>query len=61
VKADLSPITSQQFGAPARRPGYSVLARPAYDALGLPPLRPWREALAAYLEERERKRAGQSR
>jgi dTDP-4-dehydrorhamnose reductase len=55
VRADLTPITSREFGAAARRPGYSVLAPAAYAAAGLPPLRPWREALAAYLEERKRK------
>jgi dTDP-4-dehydrorhamnose reductase len=55
VKADLVPITSAAYGAPARRPGYSVLAPAAYEALGLPPLRPWPEALAAYLEERRRR------
>ena len=55
VKADLSAITSKEFGAPARRPGYSVLAGAQYAALGLPPMRHWREALAAYLEERRRK------
>jgi dTDP-4-dehydrorhamnose reductase len=52
VPADLSPISSREYGAAARRPGYSVLGKGAYEALGLPPLRPWREALAAYLEER---------
>jgi dTDP-4-dehydrorhamnose reductase len=46
VKADLSPVTSKEFGAAAQRPGYSVLAS------RLPPLRPWRDALAAYLSER---------
>jgi dTDP-4-dehydrorhamnose reductase len=54
VKADLTPITSQEYGAKARRPPYSVLAGTAYRALDLPPLRPWTEALAAYLEERRR-------
>lgn len=55
VKADLSPITSREFGAAARRPAYSVLSSSAYQSLGLSPLRPWREALAAYLDERGRK------
>lgn len=50
VTADLTPITSDQFNAPARRPGYSVLAS---DKMA--PLRPWREALAAYLAERGKK------
>jgi dTDP-4-dehydrorhamnose reductase len=49
VKADVSPITSQEFGSKARRPGYSVLAA------NVPPLRPWREALAAYLQSRKAK------
>jgi dTDP-4-dehydrorhamnose reductase len=55
VQADVLPITTQEYGAPARRPGYSVLAMEAYQALGLPPLRPWKEALRAYLEERRQK------
>jgi dTDP-4-dehydrorhamnose reductase len=58
VRADLAPITSREYGAPARRPAYSVLAPAALVALELPPLRPWQEALAAYLEERSRKLRG---
>lgn len=53
VQADLSPINSREYGAPARRPGYSVLGTAAYQALPRPPLRPWRQALAAYLHERQ--------
>ena len=53
VRADVTPITSAEFGAVARRPAYSVLGMGAYEALGLPAPRPWREALAAYLRERE--------
>jgi dTDP-4-dehydrorhamnose reductase len=55
VTADLTPITSAEYDAAARRPGYSVLANTAYAAAGLPSLRPWREALAAYLAERNRR------
>jgi dTDP-4-dehydrorhamnose reductase len=55
VPANLSAITSREYGAPARRPAYSVLAVPAFEALGLPLLRPWRAALAAYLKERRTK------
>jgi dTDP-4-dehydrorhamnose reductase len=58
VRADLQAITSREYGAPARRPAYSVLANGAYERLGLPPLRPWREALAAYLQERRRRPGG---
>jgi dTDP-4-dehydrorhamnose reductase len=48
VPASLTPISSAEYGAAARRPAYSVLAS------RLPPLRPWHEALAAYLTERKR-------
>lgn len=51
VRADLTAITSREFGAAARRPAYSVLA-PSAD---VGPLRPWREALAAYLAERRQR------
>jgi len=46
LSVDLEPISTKEFGAPALRPGYSVLAS------RLPPLRPWRESLATYLEQR---------
>jgi len=49
VKADLTTVTSAEYGAAARRPGYSVLAS------RLPPLRSWRDALTAYLLERSKK------
>jgi dTDP-4-dehydrorhamnose reductase len=46
----LGPTTSTEFGAPARRPSPNgVLANTRAAALGLPPLRPWPEALEAYL------------
>lgn len=57
VQADLTPITSKEFNAPAGRPGYSVLAAKGLTAAGIGALRPWRQALKAYLEERGR-RAG---
>jgi dTDP-4-dehydrorhamnose reductase len=52
VKADLTPIASREYGAAARRPAYSVLAPTAGVVL-----RPWRKALATYLEERRRRAA----
>jgi dTDP-4-dehydrorhamnose reductase len=57
MRADLTAITSAEFGAPARRPVYSVLAAGAAAALGVAPPRPWPEALAAYLAERRKVRA----
>jgi dTDP-4-dehydrorhamnose reductase len=58
VDARPAAITSAEFGAPARRPRYSVLSTEAYQTLGLKPLRPWRAALAAYLDERRTKGKG---
>lgn len=52
VAADLTPTTSTEYGAAARRPAYSVLSNRRYESLDLPPLRSWRDALSAYLAER---------
>jgi dTDP-4-dehydrorhamnose reductase len=54
ARAELSAIPSSEYAAAAPRPAYSVLAGSALRALGLPPLRPWRAALAEYLEQRRR-------
>ncbi len=48
----LTPITSAEFGAAAKRPAYSVLSTAKLTALGVTPPRNWRDALAAYLVER---------
>ena len=46
----LTAVTSEQFGAPAARPRpNSALQNTRAVALGVPPLRPWPEALEAYL------------
>jgi dTDP-4-dehydrorhamnose reductase len=50
--AEVVPVTSEEFGARARRPPYSVLAHERLAALGEDRLRSWRDALAAYLCER---------
>jgi dTDP-4-dehydrorhamnose reductase len=52
MKPDLTPITSEEFAAPARRPAYSGLSTAKLAGVLGAPLRPWQEALAAYLEER---------
>jgi dTDP-4-dehydrorhamnose reductase len=55
VRADLTPISTSGYPTPARRPGYSVLALDELAAAGVPAPRPWRAAVAAYLDERSRK------
>lgn len=52
LDVDIQPVTSEQFGARARRPAYSVLANRNLKRVGLSPLRPWRQALADYLRVR---------
>jgi dTDP-4-dehydrorhamnose reductase len=52
VRADVTPISSATLGAAAPRPAYSVLANTRLAAIGEPPLRHWRDALAAYLASR---------
>ncbi|HMC64913.1 MAG TPA: dTDP-4-dehydrorhamnose reductase [Gemmataceae bacterium] len=53
INGNLSRVTSAEYAAAARRPAYSVLAPEALRAVGLPLLRAWPDALAAYLEERQ--------
>jgi dTDP-4-dehydrorhamnose reductase len=48
----LSPVSAAEYNARARRPPYSVMARTRLAALGEDDLRPWPQALAAYLGER---------
>ena len=52
LAADLTGVTAAEYGARARRPAYSVLGHGRLAALGEDDLRPWPEALAAYLRER---------
>lgn len=43
--ARVTPTDSSQFVRPAPRPAYSVLSHGRWNAVGIPPMRPWREAL----------------
>jgi dTDP-4-dehydrorhamnose reductase len=52
VPADLSPITSAQFNAPAPRPPYSVLSNEKLVSVGVERPRSWKEAIRQYLKDR---------
>lgn len=54
LNADYGPISSEEYGARAKRPAYSVLDNSRIHSLGITPLRAWQEALREYLELRER-------
>lgn len=53
VTANLTPITSAEFNAAAKRPAYSVLSGEKLKTVGLKLLRPWQEALGDYLKGRK--------
>ena len=48
---ELRAVTSGEFPTPARRPPYSVLDTSSFKAATERPLRPWQDALRAYLAE----------
>ena len=55
VDVKLSPIASEDFPRPAKRPSYSVLDNYCLRLLGLDDMRPWQDALEAYMKERNDK------
>jgi dTDP-4-dehydrorhamnose reductase len=52
VDVECEPITSDEFGARARRPKYSVLSTRRWMRLGFVEPRPWPDALQDYLDRR---------
>lgn len=53
IDVDLTPITTEDYGAKAPRPRFSVLDTSKYHRFfGAPPLPHWKEALAEYLASR---------
>lgn len=57
MSADLTPIATAEYPTPARRPTYSVLSLGKLQTIGVPTPRPWRDAIAAYLDERRHKKS----
>lgn len=49
LRVPIEPIPSSALDRPAPRPPYSVLRNACWELEGRPPLRPWPEALRAYL------------
>ena len=52
IAGNISPTTSAEFGAKARRPAYSVLENRNLKLLGLDDMKQWRDALKEYLTEK---------
>jgi dTDP-4-dehydrorhamnose reductase len=53
VDAKMEQISTEQMNQRARRPPYSALDTIRLEAVGLEPLRPWKEALSDYLRAKE--------
>lgn len=49
VECPVEKVSTEEYGAPAKRPKYSTLSNEKAHAAGMTPLRDWREALAEYL------------
>ena len=51
LRPGIKPVSTARFGAPARRPPYSVLGHGVLEKLDSDDLREWPRALATYLDE----------
>lgn len=55
LSPDVKPVTSDEFGAKAKRPSYSVLDNKRLREIGLADMRNWKEALKDYIWARKEK------
>src|SRR3954469_17010458 len=53
VSAEITPVTSEEYGAKAQRPAYSVLDNTRMRALGVEEFGPWQSALAEFIKEEQ--------
>jgi dTDP-4-dehydrorhamnose reductase len=51
VSCEVQSVTSEEYGAPARRPLYSTMSNAKAHACGVTPLRDWREALREFMRQ----------
>jgi dTDP-4-dehydrorhamnose reductase len=54
INVEITPLTTQEYGAKAKRPAYSVLDNARMGALGIAEFRPWQAALADFLTQEQR-------
>ncbi len=50
INCEVESISSQEYGAPARRPLYSTLSNDKAHSVGVTPLRHWKDALREFVE-----------
>lgn len=50
INCEVLPVTTEEYGAKAKRPAYSVLENKKYNQLGFPGFKQWEEALRDYLK-----------
>lgn len=51
AQCEVISVSSQEYGAAARRPGYSVLGNAKAHHAGVEPLRDWKDALREFIKE----------
>jgi dTDP-4-dehydrorhamnose reductase len=53
IEAEVTPVSSEEYGSKAQRPAFSVLDNTRMSALGIKEFRPWQSALAVYMREEQ--------
>jgi dTDP-4-dehydrorhamnose reductase len=54
INVEITRLTTQEYGAKAKRPAYSVLDNARMGALGIAEFRPWQAALTDFLTQEQR-------